>query len=114
MRLKAEMWVMAYVRRLNGEGVPAMIVRRGDEDAGAIYIKIATLDGSAALYGPAPAGLDSARSDRSWIAVAKAGTPEREIDDRIEKERSFDPDLWLIEVEDRLGRSFLDGWLANE
>ncbi len=40
MRLKAEMWVMAYVRRVNAAGGMAMIAKRGDADAGAIYIKV--------------------------------------------------------------------------
>lgn len=57
MRLKSEIWVKAYIRRCAGEGVPAVVVRRGDEDAGVIFLKVSRLDGTAALYGPAPAGL---------------------------------------------------------
>ena len=71
MRLKAEIWVKAYLRRCNSQGADAVLVRRGDGDAGAIYIKISRLDGTAALYGPAPAGLDEARGvdDERRLAV---------------------------------------------
>src|SRR2546427_3906367 len=61
MRLKSEIWVKAYLRRCQHEGAAAVLVRRGDTDAGAIYVKISRLDGTAALFGPAPAGLEEAR-----------------------------------------------------
>ena len=64
MRLKSEIWVKAYLRRCQHEGATAVLVRRGDTDAGAIYIKVSRLDGTAALFGPAPAGLEGAREDR--------------------------------------------------
>src|SRR5204862_4112383 len=66
MRLKSEIWVKAYLRRCQVEGAAAVLVRRGDTDAGAIYIKVSRLDGTAALFGPAPAGLEEAREDRRW------------------------------------------------
>ena len=40
MRLKAEIWVKAYIRLCMGHNVPALVVRRGHSDAGAIYIKV--------------------------------------------------------------------------
>ena len=63
MRLKSEIWVKAYLRRSRHEGADAVLVRRGDEDAGAIYIKVSRLDGTASLFGPAPAGLDAAEGE---------------------------------------------------
>ena len=56
MRIKSEIWVRAYLRRCQSEGVPVVIVRRGDEAAGAIFICVDRLDGTVSLYGPAPAG----------------------------------------------------------
>ena len=112
MRLKAEIWVKAYLRRCNSQGADAVLVRRGDGDAGAIYIKISRLDGTAALYGPAPAGLDEAREDRRWQACLK-GDPasESDADAYLARQIDFDPDIWIVSVEDRQGRHFLDDWL---
>jgi hypothetical protein len=113
MRLKSGIWVAAYVRRCTVEGVFAAVRRRGAEEAGAIFIKINRLDGTGVLYGPAPQTVfDEARpADRMFVAaIAGRGTPvpETDIETRLTKEVRFDPDLWIIEVEDRAGRSFLD------
>ena len=53
MRLKTGIWVAAYLRRCNVEGVFAAVRRHGAEDAGTIFVKINRLDGTGALYGPA-------------------------------------------------------------
>ncbi len=112
MRLKSEIWVKAYIRRCAVEGVPAVVVNRGDEDAGVIFIKIARLDGTADLFGPAPAGLVD-RLDREWSPV-RAAAAESEVDALIARERNMDRDIWVIEVEDRAGRHFLEDWLSAE
>jgi len=111
MRLKSEIWVKAYLRRAAIAGSPGVVVRRGDDDAGVILIKIARLDGHADLYGPAPAGLGSADGERQWEALCNVA-PEGEVDARLAAERRLDSDIWIVEVEDRQGRHFLDGWLA--
>lgn len=112
MRLKSEIWVKAYLRRCNGAGAPAAVVHRGDADAGIILVKIARLDGTADLYGPAPAGYAADDGERRWIAIA-SGLAERDADERLARELRLDSDAWLLEVEDRQGRSFLEDWLAK-
>ena len=113
MRLKAEIWVKAYLRRCHVEGADAVLVRRGDGDAGAIYIKISRLDGTAALYGPAPAGLDEAREDRRWQPCLKGEPAPRATPTPTSRARSSSiPIIWIVAVEDRQGRHFLDDWLA--
>jgi len=63
-------------------------------------------------FGPAPAGLDGAASERKWIALTRnAAAPERDVDHMLLREAEFDPDLWIIEVEDRAGRALLESWL---
>lgn len=108
MRLKSEIWVKAYVRRCQVALASAMVVRHGDDEAGAIYIKVARLDGTAALYGPAPAGLDSGESDRQFAMHLKPGTADRSVEETLARQHEFDSDLWVVEVEDREGRHFLD------
>jgi hypothetical protein len=111
MRLKSEIWVKAYLRRCAGEGIPVVVVRRGDADSGVIYIKVSRLDGTAALFGPAAAGLAEEATDRRWTLVIEA-VAEAEIEARLVREARLDPDLWIVEIEDRQGRHFLDGWLV--
>ena len=67
-RLKSEIWVRAYLRRCQAENVPAVVVRRGDEAAGAIFICVDKLDGTVIVYGPAPAGLSETEAERRWMS----------------------------------------------
>ncbi len=112
MRLKSEIWAKAYLRRLAGEGIAAVVVRRGDADAGVILIKISHLDGRADLFGPAPAGYDGTDGDRRWVRVA-GPVSDSDIEQRLATEIRLDRDVWVLEVEDRGGRHFLDDWLAK-
>ena len=114
MRLRAEFWVKAYIRRCAIEGASAVVVRHGDDDAGAIFIKVDRLDGICRVFGPAPAGLEGAESDRRWIALLSPdGVDLAKADEFLSREARFDSDMWLIEVEDRLGRHFLDDSLVT-
>ncbi len=103
IRLASHVWVSAYLARLGIEGIPAHLVRRGDATAGAIAVKLAFLDGTATLF---TRYLGSDGQGR-WTAQLARG-PEAEIDAAIQRERRRDPDLWVIEVEDRQGRHRLD------
>lgn len=111
MRLKSSIWVSAYIRRSNGAGAFAVLRRRGAEDAGAVFIKVNRLDGTAQLYGPAPqtAFSEEHPSERLFSPVSsKEPVPEADVESRIARELRFDPDIWVVEVEDRAGRNFLD------
>jgi hypothetical protein len=112
MRLKSAIWAAAYLRRVSVEGAFAAVRRRGADEAGAVFILVNRLDGSVTLYGPAPQALfDEAQpSERLFTAVLGDKTPVAEADAeaRIAREIKFDPDVWVIEVEDRAGRHFLD------
>ncbi len=115
MRVKAEIWVKAYIRRCGGSGAAAVVAQRGQADGGAIFIKINRLDGTVYLYGPAPAGLDSARSGRLWSpCLGGDAVEEAKADDYLRRQMEFDPDIWIVEVEDRAGRHFLDDALSEE
>jgi hypothetical protein len=111
LRLKSAIWVAAYVRRCHLEGAFAAVRRRGAEEAGAIFVKVSRLDGTAALFGPAPqSAFEEARpGERRFVSVIAAGfVPEAEVDKRLVREQDFDSDLWIVEIEDRSGRHFLD------
>ena len=111
MRLKSAIWVSAYIRRCGVEGVFAAVRRRGAEEAGAIFVVVNRLDGTANFYGPAPqAAFDDARpTDRAFTPVlADLPAPESTIEGYIARESRIDPDIWVIEIEERSGRHFLD------
>jgi len=101
-RLKAGLWVDAYLTRLRLSDIPAFVVAKGDATAGAVLVKSNTLDGQAKAY--------ERRTDMSgarvWMILAEGD--DAEVETAIKRQRGFDPDLWVIEVEDRAGRTLLD------
>ncbi|WP_121629288.1 DUF1491 family protein [Tropicibacter alexandrii] len=102
-RLKTRIWVDAYLTRLRLNDIPAFVVAHGDDDAGAVLVKCATLDGQARAFARS---FDLMTGDRTWTVLADGAEPE--VDAAISRQRGFDPDLWVIEVEDRQGRHLLD------
>ena len=110
MRLKTNIWVAAYLRRCQGAGVFGAIRRRGAEEAGAVFVKVALMDGNALLFTPAPQTVydDSRPIERFFTPVSREPQPEPSVEERLTKEIRFDPDAWIIETEDREGRHFLD------
>ncbi|APO85734.1 MULTISPECIES: DUF1491 family protein [unclassified Marivivens] len=103
MRLASGVWVSAYLTRLRLADIPAFVVARGDETAGAVLIKLNTLDGNAKAF---QRSFDMMTGERTWMVLADG--IEQDVDMSIAKQRSFDSDLWVIEVEDRQGRTLLD------
>ena len=79
------------------------MVARGDATAGAVLVKLNTLDGQATLY---QRSVDLMTGERQWITLTEGD--DADVDAAITRQRSFDPDLWVIEVEDRQGRHLLD------
>jgi hypothetical protein len=110
MRLKSAIWVAAYVRRCDIEGAYAVVRRRGAEDAGAIFIKVSRLDGTAELFGPAPQSAfdDAHPSDRAFTPCFPTSKPEADVEVYLARQVRFDSDIWIVEVEARDGRHFLD------
>ncbi len=100
-RLTAEFWVQAYLARLRLADIPAFVTARGDADAGAVIVKLNRLDGTAAAF----ARSYDATGARVWTVLADG--QEAEVDAALGRQRGFDPDLWILEVEDRAGRTLL-------
>ena len=102
-RLKTRFWVDAYLTRLRLYDIPAFVVAHGDDAAGAVLVKLSTLDGRARLF---HRSFDLSTGHRVWDVLSEGA--ESEVDASLSRQRSFDPDLWVIEVEDRAGRHLLD------
>lgn len=115
MRLKSHIWVSAYLRRLDGAFIPGVVVRRGDADAGAIYIKLSKLDGHCQVLAPLSAHLAEGRPENSllledgrmWQAIYPSPAAESVADAYLERQAASDPDIWILEVESSEGRHLL-------
>ena len=100
-RLTSEFWVSAWLRRAALDGLIAVLRRRGAAEAGAIFVKLDRLDGTAALYGPAPQTLAADDGVRRFQLLLDSDPLA--VEDRVTRELRFDGDLWLVEIEDRAG-----------
>ena len=98
------------MRRCQTEGIFGAVRRRGAEEAGAVFVKVATLDGNAMLFVPAPQTVydESRPIERIFMPTSPQPMPEASVEERLAKEIRFDPDAWIVETEDRAGRHFLD------
>ncbi len=103
MLLSTDVWVGALIRRAELGGAFATVARKGDPRAGAVLVKtLNRLDGAAALYAEAFRG----DGERVWMQPT-GGHAEPDLDRYIDKALKVDPDLWVVEIEDREGRHFL-------
>lgn len=100
MRVTSDLWVSALVRRVFGAGGFAAVVNRGATEAGAVFVLARGRLGEVALYGPAPqTSYDSSRPDDRFFSVLAAGDDPAVLDARLEREKKFDPDIWVVEIE---------------
>ena len=100
-RLKTDIWAAALLRRWNQHtAVVATLVRRGDADAGTVLLKISRLDGTASVLSQTVA----VDGNRAWMrGTGAAPVVDAEAEAYIQRQRKRDPDLWVIEIEDRRG-----------
>jgi len=103
LRLTADIWVSAYLTRLRLVEIPAFVVKRGDSTAGAVLVKLNTLDGKASCF---QRSFNLMTGERTWVVLVEGD--EADVDASVAKQCGFDQDLWVIEVEDRKGRHLLD------
>lgn len=98
--LPTDLRISAQIRIAAQQGIPMMVVHKGDPYSGTIFLKINRLDGTAELLSQV-----RIEADRVWMSVTEGkGMDESEADAYLAQQLDFDPDLWIIEVEDRKGR----------
>jgi len=105
MRLRTDIFVSAILRRVFAKGDFAAVEAKGADEAGAIFIRQHFRDGLETLYGPAPQSLfdDETSGERLFEQRLTREEPDR-VREMLERERKFDPDLWIVELEaDELG-----------
>lgn len=109
MLLSTDVWVGALVRRANQAGAFATVVRKGDARAGTVLVKTYNpRDRSVRLFSQSfgPEG------EEIWIEP-QPGRDEADLDAYAQRQARFDPDLWLVEIEDSEGRHFLTEPVQN-
>ena len=108
MRLKSKIYVQALVRRAETQGAAAFVVRSGAAEAGAIFIKINRLDGSCEVLSPSQRLGKGGDIERSWTRPLPGRSSEEDAAEYLARQLKFDPDIWIVEIEDREGRTFVD------
>lgn len=103
MMLSSDIWVAALIRRAEQGGGFAVVVRKGDARAGAVLVKVLDRrNGTARLYAEATRG----DGEQVWMQPQDT-VDEADLDRYIERAVRIDPDLWVVEIDDREGRHFL-------
>lgn len=103
-RLKAGIFVRALIRRAEVAGAQGFVVKKGSEEAGAVFLKISRLDGTCVVLSQAVAG----EGARVWARPLGETCDEAKAAAYLAKQQKYDPDLWIVEIEDRDGRAFVD------
>jgi hypothetical protein len=103
VRLKSAVYVQALIRRAEVGGASAYLLRRGAEEAGAVFLKVNRLDGTCTVLSPARRG-----EERVWTKPLGDAADDQRSADYFAKQVRFDPDIWIVEIEDRAGRPFVD------
>jgi len=103
-RLKAGIFVRALIRRVEVAGAQAYVVKKGAEEAGAVFLKVNRLDGTSTVLNQVTMG----EGERGWSRPLGESCDEEKSRLYFEKQQKFDPDLWIVEIEDREGRAFVD------
>jgi hypothetical protein len=103
-RLKAGIFARALIRRAEVSGAQAYVVRKGSEEAGAIFLKVSRLDGTCTVLNQARAG----DGELVWARPLGEGVDDDKASTYLERQIKFDPDIWIVEIEDREGRAFVD------
>lgn len=99
MRVTTDLWVSALVRRVFASTGFAAVIQRGATEAGAVFVLTRDRFGEMSLFGPAPqTSYDEAKPDERLFGRLET-TNEEAINTRLEQERKFDPDIWVVEVE---------------
>lgn len=110
MRVKSEIFVSALLRRIFADGGFAAVERRGEDAAGAIFILQRRRDGTVSVFAPAPQTAFDEGEERGRKFEKRLETGDEEaLRKMIDREKRFDPDLWLVEVEtDRALADYVD------
>jgi hypothetical protein len=102
----SEIWVQAFIRRCQLMGLSAVLVRRGAREAGTIFLTLYVAPRAARLFGPPPGPAHDESGERIWgQPLGAAPVAEAEIAQYLARQVSFDPDIWIVDVDDDHGQA---------
>jgi hypothetical protein len=96
-RLKAGLWVDSQIRQCNAQALPVYVVKRGDPDAGVVLVKLLRKGGTVLVLAPSRDRDGAVVWDRPLGADPVA---EADGDAWLARQQTYDPDLWILEIED--------------
>jgi len=98
-RLPTALWVEACLQPLNGKGIFYYIIQKGNYDSGIVLLKLNGMDGQCALL---TQQRDFDSDELVWVsALENKEVEEPKADAYIARAATRDPDLWVVEIEDR-------------
>ena len=107
--LKSEIWVKAHLRRCFSSGLTAVIVNKGAPEAGAIYVQVTISSQEVRIFSPAPGPAYDERGERTWSQpLGSAPVSPDKASEYLARQKSFDPDIWIIDIDDRTGTGLLN------
>ena len=96
-RLRTVLWVEAQIILCSQRNQPVYVKKKGDPDAGVIFLRLNKLDGTNELF----TQIREIEGILNWLPVGNKGRlNDIEIDEYLAKQETYDPDIWIIEVED--------------
>lgn len=97
-RIPTHLWLEAKIRELSAQGIGVYVAQRGDRAGGLVLLKISDMMGQCKLL-TQQRDLDG---HLVWMAALKEEIgDEKSADEYIARACQRDPDLWVVEVEDR-------------
>ena len=105
-RVTSELWVSALRKKLESKAVPIFISKKGNNEAGAIIIKVSNLRGRSKIFVQA----SYSGVDRGWMELSNGS--DAEMEKVLKSQQKFDRDVWILEVEELHGIQFFDEFLS--
>lgn len=97
----------AFLRRGQAQGHYGAVIRKGAAEAGSVFVVVNHLDRTFHLFGPAPGPAHDEAGERRWIEEVPAPAQQEDVDRVLNKRIAADPDIWIVEIEDREGTAGL-------
>ena len=107
--LKSSIWVAAHIRHCFLQGLTAVVANKGAPEAGAIYLLITINRDEIIVLAPPPGPSLDERGERTWIwPLGRDPVSSLKAEQYIARQRSYDPDIWVVDIDDKTGRGGLD------
>ena len=108
MSVQSHIWVKAHLRRCFAQGLSGVVVSRGAPEAGAVFVRVIISRDETRLFAPPPGPLWNEAGERNWFEpLGNAPVTPQEAEAWLARQKKFDPDIWIIDIDDRSGTGLL-------